>query len=414
MKILFVHQSFPAQFRHLGPTLAKDASNEVIALTMQSVVSSTWHGIRTVTSTPSRGRTPAIHPWAAEFESQLIRGETTMRTALNLRDSGFSPDIIIAHPGWGESLFLKQVWPKAKLGIYCEFFYQVEGADIGFDNEFVSDNIDARCRIQTKNANNLMHLEIADLGISPTHWQASTFPARFQSKISVIHDGIDTDIVAPNQDVAITLNDALELTRDNEVITFVNRNLEPYRGYHIFMRALPNILKRRPNAHVLIVGGDSVSYGAAPSNGKKWKDIFWDEVKDQMSHAESSRVHFLGNLPYEYFIPLLQLSRVHVYLTYPFVLSWSLLEAMSVGCAIVASDTQPLKEAIQHDETGRLFDFFDIDGLTNEVCALLEDPDARERLGRNARQFAQKHYDLKTVCLPQQLRWVESLSNAKT
>jgi glycosyltransferase involved in cell wall biosynthesis len=224
-----------------------------------------------------------------------------------------------------------------------------------------------------------------------------------------VHDGIDTEQLQPNPAVSLTLNGNLTLTRDDEVITFVNRNLEPYRGYHIFMRALPEILKRRPKARVLIVGGDDVSYGSRPEQGS-WRDIFINEVRPAISEADWSRVHFLGNIAYEHFIPLLQLSSVHVYLTYPFVLSWSLLEAMSVGCAIVASDTQPLHEAIKQDSTGRLVDFFDAARLADEVCQLLDDPAARERLGRNARQFAQENYDLRTVCLPRQIEWVERLA----
>ena len=213
----------------------------------------------------------------------------------------------------------------------------------------------------------------------------------------------------PNPAARLTLNGNLTLTRQDEVITFVNRNLEPYRGYHIFMRALPELLKRRPRARVLLVGADDVSYGARPEAGKKWKDIFAAEVRPQISDADWARVHFLGRVAYQHFIPMLQLSTVHVYLTYPFVLSWSLLEAMSVGCAIVASNTQPLHEAIHHDETGRLVDFFDVAALTTEVCTLLDDPAARMRLGAAAREFAKTTYDLKTVCLPQQLEWVESL-----
>jgi len=266
------------------------------------------------------------------------------------------------------------------------------------------------CRLRLKNLNNLLHFEVADAGISPTHWQASTFPEPFRSKITVVHDGIDTVSVAPNPNVSLTLNGNLVLTKQDEVITFVNRNLEPYRGYHIFMRALPEILKRRPKARVLIVGADDVSYGARPENGQKWKDIFAKEVRPLISDADWSRVHFLGNVPYTAFIPLLQLSSVHVYLTYPFVLSWSLLEAMSVGCAILASDTQPLHEAIKHNETGRLVNFFDVQKLASEVCALLDDPEERVRLGANARAFAQTNYDLQTVCLPRQLAWVQTVA----
>jgi len=259
-----------------------------------------------------------------------------------------------------------------------------------------------------------LHFEVADAGISPTHWQASTFPEPFRSKITVVHDGIDTAAVMPDPQVSLTLNGQIRLTRQDEIVTFVNRNLEPYRGYHIFMRALPQLLKSRPQARVLMVGGDDVSYGARPDGGQKWKDIFAAEVRGQISDADWSRVHFLGHVPYQHFIPLLQLSTVHVYLTYPFVLSWSLLEAMSAGCAIVASDTQPLHEAITHDQTGRLVDFFDAPALAHEVSALLGDPQARARLGANARAFAQTHYDLKTVCLPKQLAWVNSLSESTT
>jgi glycosyltransferase involved in cell wall biosynthesis len=225
-----------------------------------------------------------------------------------------------------------------------------------------------------------------------------------------VHDGIDTQALAPNPAISLTLNGRLTLTRQDEVITFVNRNLEPYRGYHIFMRALPDILKRRPNARVLIVGCDDVSYGARPEGGQKWKDIFASEVRPHISEADWARVHFLGHIAYDHFIPLLQLSTVHVYLTYPFVLSWSLLEAMSVGCAIVASDTQPLREAIAHNETGLLVDFFDVQGLADGVCALLDDPAARARLGANARAFAQANYDRETVCLPRQLQWVQAVA----
>ena len=409
MNILFIHQNFPGQFKFLAPALAQQG-HTVVAMTMQKTEAKEWQGVKLVPYNASRGTTPKVHPWISDFETKTIRAEACFRAALQMKDDGFSPDVIVSHHGWGESLFLKDVWPNAKLAIYCEFYYHPHGADVGFDPEFpVKDEGDV-CRLRLKNLNNLLHFEVADAGISPTHWQASTFPEPFRSNITVVHDGIDTEAVAPNANVSLTLNGNIKLTRTDEVITFVNRNLEPYRGYHIFMRALPEMLKRRPQARVLIVGADDVSYGARPEEGKKWKDIFAAEVRPQISDADWTRVHFLGHIPYQYFIPLLQLSTVHVYLTYPFVLSWSLLEAMSVGCAIVASDTQPLREAVRQDETGRLVDFFDVPGLANEVCALLDDPAARARLGANARAFAQANYDLKAVCLPKQLQWVQGLA----
>ncbi len=414
MNTLFVHQNFPGQFKHLAPALARQG-HRVLAMTMRQTEPGVWRGVRILPYRAQRGSTPGVHPWVQDVEAKTLRGEACFRAALALQREGFEPDVIVAHPGWGESLFLKQVWPRARLGIYCEFFYQAQGADAGFDPEFASaDPAGDACRLRLKNLNNLLHFEVAEAGIAPTQWQASTFPAPFRDRITVVHDGIDTAALAPRADGHLMLNGRVRLERGDEIITFVNRQLEPYRGYHVFMRALPEILRRRPNARVMIVGGDGVSYGAAPDRARygarSWKRIFAEEVRPLILDADWARVHFLGNLPYQQFVPLLQLSAVHVYLTYPFVLSWSLLEAMSVGCAIVASDTAPLREAIVHGETGRLVDFFDVPALAQQVCALLDDKPERERLGRQARAFARERYDLATACLPRQLAWVSELA----
>jgi glycosyltransferase involved in cell wall biosynthesis len=410
MRFLFIHQNFPGQFRYLAPALAR-LGHEVTALTMMKNAPAQWQGIRLVSYRAARGSTPGIHPWVADIEAKTIRGEACFRQCLAMKAEGFTPDVIAAHPGWGESLFVKQVWPAAKLGIYCEFFYRHDGADVSFDPEFpVNDPAGNGCRIQMKNLNNMLHFEVADAGLSPTQWQAGTFPEPFRSKISVMHDGIDTNLVVPDPAVSFTLEDGTALTRSDEVITFVNRNLEPYRGFHIFMRALPAVLKRRPEAHVLIVGGDDVSYGSRPPEGGSWKQRFCDEVHPLMSEDEWKRIHFPGKIPWPRFVKLLQLSTVHVYLTYPFVLSWSLLEAMSAGCAIVASDTAPVREVITHEETGHLVDFFDAGSLTEEICTLLENPAQRQRLGTQARGFVQERYDLRTVCLPGQITWIRQLA----
>jgi len=409
MRILFVHQNFPGQFKFLAPALVQEG-HEVTAFTMQQAVPAMWQGVRMIFYGVERGTTPGVHPWVSDFETKTIRGEACFRAALRLKAEGYAPEVIIAHPGWGESLFLKEVWPLAKLGIYCEFYYNPTGSDVGFDPEFLAKDEGDVCRLRLKNLNNILHLNGADAGISPTLWQASTFPDFFRSKIRVIHDGIDTDVLAPNLKVSLAINGNPVLTKKDEVITFVNRNLEPYRGYHIFMRALPELLRLRPHARVVIVGGSDVSYGARPDGEKKWKDIFISEVRPQISDADWARVYFLGTIPYQHFISLLQLSTVHIYLTYPFVLSWSVLEAMSIGCAIVASDTRPLHEAIRHDDTGRLVNFFDCSGLVSEVCNLLDDPLERGRLGANSRAFAQTNYDMKRVCLPRQLEWVKGLA----
>ncbi|WP_372396637.1 glycosyltransferase [Azospirillum sp. HJ39] len=411
MKILFIHPAFPGQFKFLAPALVQ-RGHTVHALTRTMDVPAGWCGITVIPYAPSRAPTPGIHPWTAEFEINAIHGEALFHRALAMRAAGYRPDVIVAHPGWGDSLFVKEVWPQARLGLYSEYYYRAEGADVGFDPEFPATDIADPCRLRLKNAANLMHFEIADAGFSPTRWQADSFPRLFRDRITVVHDGIDTDAVAPNPDAQAILNGTLALTRENEVVTFVNRTLEPHRGYHSFMRALPRLLARRPNAHVLIVGGAGTTYGVPPPSGN-WRDIFIEEVRGAIPDADWSRVFFLGNIPYDHFIPLLRLSSVHVYLSYPFVLSWSLMEAMSAGAAVVGSDTAPVQEIVEHDRTGRLVDFFDHRGLADSVADLLADRAARDRLGAEARAFIRANHDLRTVCLPRQFAWIDELADGR-
>jgi len=320
----------------------------------------------------------------------------------------------------GKVFFLKDAWPDARLALFFEFYYNLQGADIGFDPEFPQADIDGEAaRLKMKNLTNDLQFSNVSAAISPTHWQTSTFPEAFRNKITVIHDGIDTEAIQPNASVNVELRRPgsdlrMSLTRKDEVITFVNRNLEPIRGYHVFMRALPRLLANHPNAKVIIVGGDGVSYGAKPTVEKNgaatWKEVFLKEIRGRIADADWERVHFVGQVSHQTFISLLQLSTVHVYLTYPFVLSWSLLEAMSAGAAIVASDTAPVREVISDGENGLLVDFFSVEDLAGAISRLLADREYRNRLGEEARLTAIKRYDLESVCLPAQISWLNDVS----
>lgn len=404
MKLLFIHQNFPGQFVHLAPALAAQG-HECVALTLRVKEPQLWNGVKVLPYTlevPKDGTNP--HPWLVNTNSHLIRAHSFFKAATRLREGGFTPDVIIAHPGWGESLFVKDVWPDARLGLFCEFYNGPEQA--AFEGDLTPEDI---LRLRVKNITNHLHFAIGDAGLSPTRFQADSFPAAFRDKISVIHDGIRTDRLIRDENVVFQAEGTPALTCNDEVITFVNRNLEPYRGYHIFMRALPRLLRERPNAQVLITGGDGTSYGARPPDGQSWKQIYINEVRGQISDEDWARVHFLGRIPYDQFVKMLQVSRVHVYLTYPFVLSWSLLEAMSCEAAIVASRTEPVEEVLTNGETARLFDFHDPDALTDNIITLLEDPEERTRLGQVARAVVQQNYDLTTSCLPRLLDWVQTL-----
>ncbi|MHA6326250.1 glycosyltransferase [Roseivivax sp. CAU 1753] len=413
MKILCIHQNFPGQYKHLAPALAA-RGHEVVALTPKVKRNQEWQGVQVVPYAIKGQSTKGIFPLLADLETKLLRATACYRGAYALKRQNFTPDVILAHHGWGESLFLKDVWPEARMGLYCEFYHLSDPMYAAFDPEFAPKvPADVPIKLRLKNINNRLHEEIMDAGLSPTRFQADTFPERFQDRLSVIHDGIDTDVVRPDPDAALTLDTGVTLTRDDEVITFINRNLEPFRGYHVFMRALPALLKARPEAQIVLLGGDEVSYGAKAPGGKSWKQIFMDEVRGGISDADWARVHFLGRVPYERYLSLIQVARVHIYLTYPFVLSWSLLETMSAGAAIVASDTAPVREAMVDGKTGVLTDFFDRDALVAKVSKLLDDPEARARLGAAARAHVVDTYDLRTKCLPKHVAWVEALAKKK-
>lgn len=403
MRILFIHQNFPGQYKYIAAALVA-RGDQVAALCIQN--NSFPAGVKVYRYTPNRGSSPKIHPGVVDTETKVIRGEACFLAAKQLRDQGYVPDIICAHPGWGEALFIKEVWPQVPLLSYFEFYYHLHDADVGFDPEFPSSENEAP-RLMAKNFANLMNLEQCDAGVSPTVWQKSTHPASFQHKIRVIHEGVDTDAVCPAFGTTINLDGGIVLHPGDEVVTFVNRNLEPYRGCHSFIRAIPGIQRRRPQARIVIVGGDGVSYGSQPPAGTTWKDHFLKEVADQI---DVSRVHFVGAIPYSAFIGLLQVSACHVYLTYPFVLSWSMLEAMSAGCLVLGSRTKPVEEVIAHGENGLLVDFFSPSEIAEQVALAIASPGDYIAIRQRARQTIVDRYDLRRVCLPQHLAYIDELA----
>ena len=409
MQILFIHQNFPGQFKHLAPALAMQG-HKVVALCINSP-SVPIHGVRVVRHLPAfTSQVPGADADAAalqELRNKMDRGASVALALQALKRGGFVPDLVYAHSGWGEAFYVKDVYPEAKLLVYAEYFYQGSGGDSHFDPEFSLPSEGSQRRLHTKNFHLMHALVHADRGLSPTAFQRDRHPEPLRERIEVIHDGIDTRVFAPARQAYISLRNAgIRLSAQDEVITFAVRELEPYRGYHIFMRALPEILARRPNAHVILVGGSGASYGSAAPAGTTWRQIFHDEVKNRLDHR---RVHFVGKVPHATLTQLMQVSTAHVYLTYPFVLSWSLMEAMSIGCLIVASDTEPVREQIRHGENGLLVDFFNPQALADTVVHAIEHRAELEGLRTAARSHIVAHHDLNDICLPAQMALLSRL-----
>ncbi|MCK5729001.1 MAG: glycosyltransferase [Methylococcales bacterium] len=401
MNILFIHQNFPGQFKHLAKKLAEKKQNKVIALRVHKNT-----GIENVDIYEYPILTPEsqnIHPLVKDFETKVRRAESVVKFCNALKEAGFTPDIVIAHAGWGESFFIRDIWAKTKILAYLEYYYRFEGQDVNFDPEFSVDS-DQRYRIRLKNHATLQALDEADAFITPTKWQHKQFPKWAHKRIKIIHDGIDLTICCPNENAVVRLEKAdITLTKADKVITYVSRGLEPLRGFHQFMRSLPSVMKAHPDVIILVVGNDTPAYES--QKGDTYKAQLLAELSGQL-HA--NQLYFLGKVSYENYLQILQISSVHIYLTYPFIASWSLLEAMAMECAVVGSKTAPVTEYIQPHKNGLLVDFFNPQQLAESISLLLNDRVLAQRLGQQARKTIQVRCEL-TQCLGKQLKLIHSL-----
>jgi glycosyltransferase involved in cell wall biosynthesis len=404
-----VHQNFPGQYRELFRWLIAQRRHSLVFVTQRRDVSAV-EGAEIVVYETHHKAAEGAYALSSYWEDCVGNGYGAAQAFETLKRDGFRPDIILGHVGWGELTFVRQIWPDVPVIGLFEYFYLARGGMVGFDPEFPASD-QAPFTMHARNAVNFANIQTVDLGHAPTRWQRDTFPESFHSKLYVCHDGIRTDVLTPDAEAAVSLG-RLErpLTRADEVVTFVARNLEPARGFHVFMRALPEILDARPGARAIIVGGSGVSYGRASDDPGGYRAMMEREIGDRI---DWKRVHFLGRVPYSSYLDILRISRCHVYLTVPFVLSWSLLEAMSMGAAIVASDTAPVREVLDHGQTGLLVDFFDPSALARQVTQVLADPDGHGELGRAARRHVVEHYDFHTRALPTHVGRINDLVSAR-
>jgi len=405
MKALFLHPNFPAQYRHIITALGSDPNNEIIFGTKNERPEWVIPGVKKVLFSPSREPRIETHHYVRPLESAVLQGQAVFRIAEQLKSEGFIPDIICGHSGWGPTLFTKDVFPNTPLFCYFEWFYNARGSDADFDPADPL-NADDYPRIRIKNAPILQDLYSCDWGISPTKWQHSQFPKEFQSKISVLHDGVDTDYFKPNPGAKLVLPN-LDLSGIDEIVTYVGRGMEPYRGFPEFIESIAYIQERRPNCHVVIVGSERVCYGKSLPNGQSYKDYMLKKVP-----LDLSRVHFVGPLPYGLYLKVIQASTAHIYLTRPFVLSWSMIESMSTGCLIIGSNTAPVTEVIRDGENGLLVDFFSPKQIADRVNEVMEHPTRMAEIRAKARQTALERYSLADI-IPRQIQLIKDIASRK-
>ncbi|MDP5018090.1 glycosyltransferase [Anabaena sp. UHCC 0187] len=397
-RILFLHPNFPAQFRHLATALGQNSHYQVVFGTNRQ--EGTIPGVFKAIYEPSRQAAAATHHYVRNLENAVITGQAVYRMAEQLKAQGFVPDIIYGHSGWGPTLFMKEIFPKAELLCFFEWFYHARGSDADFDPTEPL-NADDQCRIRVKNAPILIDLYNCDRGLAPTNWQRQQFPPEYHSKITVCHDGIDTNFFKPNPGAKLVLPRInLDLSHVEELVTYVGRGMEPYRGFPQFMEAVALIQQRRPHTHIVVVGEDRVAYGKTLPDGKTYKQLMLEKLD-----LDLSRLHFTGGLPYHEYLQVLQASSAHIYLTYPFVLSWSMLEAMAAGCLLIASHTPPVLEVIKDGKNGLLVDFFSPQEIARRIDEALDNSADMLSIRTKARKTIIQNYDLETL-LPQHLNWL--------
>ncbi len=398
MRFLFLHPNFPSQHGPFASFLGRIPGNEVIFLTAAD--RGELPGVRKILYRPARKARRETHHYLRDMENSVLHGQAAFLAALELRKTGWVPDVIFGHAGWGTTLYMKDIFPGRPLLCNFEWFYHAHGSDCDFDpSEKLT--ADDEARIRTKNATLLLDLTSCDGGIAPLLWQKRQFPRIFDHLLTVMHEGIDTDFHQPADGASLVLpRVGLDLSGVKEIVTYVSRGFEPYRGFPQAIEAFAQVLQKRPDAHIVLVGEDRNAYGRKAPDGKTWKHAVLDKIP-----LDPARAHFTGPLTTAEYRTVLQASSAHLYLTRPFVLSWSCMEAMSAGCAMVASRTQPVEEVIDHGVNGLLVDFFQPSQAADAICAILEAPENFRQMRLKARETIVTRYSIRDLW-PRRYQWL--------
>ena len=394
MHVLFAHKSFPAQFGQIMTHLVTEHGAECTFVSEKSTKTISAD-VRRIEFKPRRVASMGTSYFGRSHETQMWRSQGIVESLAEQPD--LRPDLVVAHSGFFTSAFFRELYDCPIVNLF-EYYYHPTESDCDFRSDLFSRNIIQDMQTRVRNSVFLLDLENCDFGYCPTDWQRSLFPEEFQSKLTTAHDGIDTNYWRPatSGSAIQRIRESLEIPNNMKVVTYVTRGFESMRGFDIFMKFAKRLCDSRVDVVVLVVGSDHVCYGADRqiTDGLSFKD--WVLQQDDY---DLNRIRFLGHVPSDTVRDVYQISDLHVYLTAPFIVSWSPLEAMSSGCLMLGSDTQPVQEVVGHGENGLLSDFFDVDRMVDQARCCLDEPHTFRPLRAAARQTIKQRFSLE-ACLP--------------
>lgn len=385
LNILFIHPNFPGQFKALINSLVSHKNVRLAFITTRQDAEQRGVIIKKYAA-PER-QVDGVHKYLRTLNQDMNGAQEITKAAIELAREGFVATAVVGHIGWAGLMFMREVFPDAKLIGYTEWYFKWQNSWEHFSGEKL--NMDQKISTRMLNATSVLGIEALDACVTPTHWQRSVFPKMYQRNMHVIHEGIDTNTCEPQARRTLFVPGCLKpLSPELKLVTYVSRAMEPARGFFTFMDAAARLAKLDPEVQFVIVGRPHAAYSGSTGDGPTYK-----EQAIEKYDVDMSRMHFCGKLQYDDYLQVLKNSSVHVHFSMPYTLSWSALEAMACGCAMVGSSNAPVNEAIEHDVNGRLVNFFDAEGLVREVQDLLADRNEAERLGLAARETVLSRYE---------------------
>lgn len=402
MHVLFIHQNFPAQFGHIAAYLVQRKGFRSTFVSQQPPGND--GGVERIQYQIRGGATQQTHYCSRSFENAIWHSHGVFE-ALQARPD-IKPDLVVGHSGFLSTAFLRELY-DCPIVNYFEYYYHTRGTDMDYRPDFPYPALN-HLRARARNAGLLMDLEECDAGYSPTRWQRGLMPRTYRHKLRTIFDGVDTNLWRPQPGLPRSVGERA-LPDDVRIVTYVSRGMESIRGFDIFMKVAKLLCQRRRDVVFVVVGEDRVCYGGDLefTGGQSFKE--WVLARDDY---DLSRFIFTGLMPIPALAQLFSISDLHVYLTVPFVLSWSLMDALACGATVLASNTAPVREMIEHDRNGLLVDFFDVEGLADAAERVLDAPDEYRRLGQAGADMIRQRYSLE-VCLPRMLDLYEEACHAR-